>query len=628
MSVPLLQIPIEDTITTTTIETSIPSIILSNPSSRAALIIPSNTWSPLSYTTNTTREILRQVIDRLGIQAGQRATKEELANLLIVNQVPYPEPLEDRLNWASTVQPLQPINLNNNSNGVGSEVQQTPRNYYRAASDESMARQLDEKINHRGIITNDSGDEGREQPPKRTKRNNPTSSPVQQDNPVINQQLADQLLEQRQQMQRMMQIVENFQNNNNSNNSNNNNNNNNNNHNNVPMEPAPQQPSCPDSTCCEKFTIKDRFCRYHGHQLISTRNAHTAASTQIMMNDTTTRSVMNNAGNATTTWNQYDNANSSTSTTNNAAPAISSTTKTGSSGNSITLTLINNNIEPTFPFAQVNSVLPEKVIQDARKGKWVPLARFLPSATSMAMQDLEESMTENEINIHKMAQVLRQIGATNNNNSQGTNNIISISSPLQLLQAFGGGLIPAACEGNPDRFADYQLFLIQIISLLRQQQWQYVLSYVEEVRRSKQTTESEWINHRLAAGNPTGVHQEAWAMTTAKHLGKLAMTPQHQNNSNRINTSNQSNNNNNNYNNNNHNSGNNNNSSEGQEACRNFSKFGNCRFGERCKHSHDIINNINDTSNRSSSRTTASQSAKRGREPNKEISSSNVKTEQ
>src|SRR4051794_30825189 len=95
------------TTVTTTSSSSHPSTPL--PNTPAAYYIPESTWSTLSYTATTTKQILRSVVDRLGIAVPSGSvTKESLASLLISNRVPFPNQHEDIIQWSLPVQPLRP----------------------------------------------------------------------------------------------------------------------------------------------------------------------------------------------------------------------------------------------------------------------------------------------------------------------------------------------------------------------------------------------------------------------------------------------------------------------------------------------------------------------------------------
>ena len=511
---------------------------------RAALRVPRDTWSPLSYTAGNTRESLRLVAERLSIPALPRLTKEELANLLIANGVPYPDAMEDKTAWAASVQPIQPI--------APSLAGPRPP---RSSADEGMAKQLQRQLNDSKDelevdsdlelqdieVVQQSGKRG----PDGEIKGQPQTKRLRIDSASIGR-ITDQLKSQQQQMQKEMEehleqvvrrTVSALRNDS--------------------AGSAAVPPSCRIVACTQEFAYGDQFCKYHGALEL---HAPKTNQTQ-MVKDSVLKGVVQ-TGNATTTWNQHEAAPDSNN--NNHGASVSS-----AAGNPITLNLFNN-IEPNLSFAQVHSILPEKVIQDARKGKWVPLARFLPSQTAMVLRELENSLSENELAIHKVAQILKEASSSNSAKDSQRQPSQTISSAYQIVQAFAGGLIPAACEENWERLQDYQLFLLQIVSLMQQQQWQYVLAYVEEVRKSKQTSESDWKTHRLAANNSTGVHPEVWALTTARQFAKVN-PPQNSN-----------------YNNNNSRAAAKPGASEGEpELCKNFASKGKCRFGDKCRYLHE-----------------------------------------
>jgi len=146
---------------------------------------------------------------------------------------------------------------------------------------------------------------------------------------------------------------------------------------------------------------------------------------------------------------------------------------------------------------------------------------------------------------------------------------------------------------------------------MQQQQWQFVLSYVEEVRRSKQATESNWANHKLAANNESGLHQETWLKQLARFQqqnGKQFSTGNSNNHS-----YNNSSTNSNNYSSNSASNVNNNGSATeatysnnyishdgtaaiNQEVCRFFADNGRCRFGNSCRHLHENKKRKNNSS--------------------------------
>lgn len=571
--------------------------------------VPVSTWSTLSYTSSNTKQTLRAVVDRLGIVVppGQ-VTKESLANLLIANQVRYPNPNEDIVEWSLNVQSLIPNNQLGNNND--SDIINRSSNNKRNAADALVARNLHNKLNAVLDSDVDSSSSDYEEysneqvvhnvgainskPNKRTKHiTNPQPGPELT-------QITNQLNGQGQQMKQMMEMFSTLQNN--INDMNNKIYDNSSKLDNIELRPnnfesnlitdknikssnsvfnhtQPLVHSCSNISCDYRSTdLQEKFCKLHGAPMIAEQLKPVPLSGSALQttNVTNARGVINNNGlHAINTSNQYENYNS--------VPA---------QGNSIT---INNTIEPTFPFAQIHSFIPEKIIQDARKGKWIPLAKFLPSAIAMKIYETEQGLESNTVPFYKLAQALEEV--KNNTTTQ------SISSPFQLLQAFGGGLIPAACEGNPSRLVDYQLFLLEIITLMQQQQWQFVLSYVEEVRRSKQSTESSWTNHKLAANNDSGLHQETWLKQLAKFQQQNTIKPKSLSSSPNMNYNNNSYINNSNYNNNSTGNSNGNSSATDstyndnyinhdgtpatQEVCRFFADNGRCRFGNSCRHLHE-----------------------------------------
>jgi len=631
-----LHIPVSTTSSSTRTTSS------SQPQANSNEPVPVSTWSTLSYTSNT-KQTLRAVVDRLGIVVPPgKVTKESLANLLIANQVRYPNPNEDIVDWSLKVQSLIPNNLiNNNHNSDELNISSSNK---RTAADALVARNLHNKLNAILDSDTDSSSDYKEHsndqivnnalPGSSTfnaKSNKRAKHADPQPGPELTQ-ITNQLAGQGQLMQQMMQMFGVLQNNikdmNNKicdnsikwddyNLQSTSNNRLSADGNPVSINHAqPLVHSCSNISCDYKSTdLQEKFCKLHGVPLIAEqlKLVPLSASTLQTTNATNARGVINSAGlHASNTWNQYEN--NLTPNSNNVADNFQSSTScrpTAIQGNSITT---NNNytIEPTFPFAQIHSFIPEKIIQEARKGKWIPLAKFLPSATAMKNYETEQGLESNAVPFYKLAQALEEV--KNNTTTQ------SISSPFQLLQAFGGGLIPAACEGNPNRLVDYQLFLLEIITLMQQQQWQFVLSYVEEVRRSKQATESNWANHKLAANNESGLHQETWLKQLARFQqqnGKQFSTSNYSNNHSYNNSST----NNSSYNSNSASNANNNSSATestysnnyinqdgtaiiNQEVCRFFADNGRCRFGNSCRHLHENKKRKNNSSTSAPTNTT------------------------
>jgi hypothetical protein len=125
--------------------------------------------------------------------------------------------------------------------------------------------------------------------------------------------------------------------------------------------------------------------------------------------------------------------------------------------------------------------------EDARKGKFVPLANFLPSqfartsvpleaqSASKAFADAIESLTEEGL----------------------ANNIAKLNAKTpkfkefgDVIMAFAGGLIPIACADRPERFADYTSFLMEILlqHATGRQHWPVILHDIESIRRTRQPT--------------------------------------------------------------------------------------------------------------------------------------------
>ena len=624
--------PLHIPVTTTSSSTRITSS--SQPQTNSDEPVPVSTWSILSYTSNTKLQTLRAVVDRLGIVVPPgKVTKESLANLLIANHVRYPNPNEDIVEWSLKVQSLIPNNsMTNNPNS--DELNMSSSNK-RTAADALVARNLHNKLNaildsdtdsssdykehsNDQIVNNAGSSTFNAKPNKRAKHADSQLGPELT-------QMNNQLAGQGQQMQQMMQMFGVLQNNikdmnnkicdnsskwddYNLQSTSNNRLSADSNINPVSINHAqPLVHSCSNISCDYRSTdLQEKFCKLHGALMIAEQLKLVPLSQSALQttNATNARGVINSTGlHASNTWNQYENnliPNNNHVTDN--SQLSTSCRPTAIQGNSITT---NNNytIEPTFPFAQIHSFIPEKIIQEARKGKWIPLAKFLPSATAMKNYETEQGLESNAVPFYKLAQALEAV--KNNTTTQ------SISSPFQLLQAFGGGLIPAACEGNPNRLVDYQLFLLEIITLMQQQQWQFVLSYVEEVRRSKQATESNWANHKLAANNESGLHQETWLKQLARFQqqnGKQFSTGNSNNHS-----YNNSSTNSNNYSSNSASNVNNNGSATeatysnnyishdgtaaiNQEVCRFFADNGRCRFGNSCRHLHENKKRKNNSS--------------------------------
>ena len=265
------------------------------------------------------------------------------------------------------------------------------------------------------------------------------------------------------------------------------------------------------------------------------------------------------------------------------ATAVDTSSSTGTQGNSIT--------QPLFPFAELHKFLPDSVIKSAKKGELIKLNRFLYSEAAMLAQEAERGLTQVELSAVK-------IGAANRSyNNHIKKEDREIKSASDLINAFGGGLIPAACESNPVRYADYTLFLLQIIALLNLNHgWEFVTNYVEGVRGQKQTNESNYANHRLARyDDDYAIHDKIWLQQTQLQLQKtLALiTPQVSLTTGTSNNNRQNNNNNNNNNNSNSNNSNNNNNqlqspnkaAKVKTECRDF-KTGTCKYGDKCKFSH------------------------------------------
>jgi len=344
--------------------------------------------------------------------------------------------------------------------------------------------------------------------------------------------------------------------------------------------PPPQLPVCADRNCGTVFAATDNFCTQHGPLIKSV--VPSIAAVPYAINNSNTRTMINNSGSATI----------------NNLCQLDDTSKgvMVSTGNQITTTTtLINKVEPLFPFAKVHSFISDKVIKEARSGKYIPLYQFLPSPSAVERYEHEKLMNDDEKAILKAARVLKEANALDEPHK--ANGYPVINGPQHIIQAIGCGLIPAACEGNPTRFVDYQLFLLQVITGLRLYAWKFMLTYIEKVRFARQEHEGDWADHKLAAKHPTGFHQEEFNATTTDRAAGNTVNPVDYSNSNFGNNAN----NNNSYNNNNsnNNSGNYNggNSSRGQELpklCENFAKFGKCKFGNNCRFTHERMNKGND----------------------------------
>jgi hypothetical protein len=587
---------------------------LSNDSDQFA---PIATWSVLSYTSNNTMHTLRAVVDRLGISMPhRRPTKEQLAELLIANSVRYPNANESSQEWADNVQPLNPITVARDNNSNDEAIDTSKRK--RVSTDAALARNLHNQLNAGTSSGEDFGSESEGglsppvEPPLAGKHKKPRNNNYAQHVDSINSptlsQITNKLAEHGEQMRQMMNML--LQNNTNKIDTKNNTATHKLSDNanairvsssdgSAPTSVNPTQPlvySCSNRSCDYKSLIQqEKFCKLHGAPMVAEIVTTTLPPVSALQTANTARGGVGGSGERTAVaWNQVDSSatpwhktnsnNSNINSDSNIRDSSNSSdhhkyNNSGASGNSITINNNHTSIEPTFPFAQISSFIPEKVIQDARRGKWIPLAKFLPSATAMKDYETTQGLEATAVPFYQLAQALNEA-----NNGAATP---AITSAYQMLQAFGAGLIPAACEGNPNRLVDYQLFLLEIMALMQQHQsWQFVLSYVEEVRRSKQAGEASWATHKLAAGNEQGMHQDTWLKQIARFQQQT--TKPSNPNYNSTHSANISNNNSQNSNNfraaeTTHSTINN----TAREVCRHFSETGSCRFKQNCRYLHE-----------------------------------------
>ena len=527
-------------------------------------------WTTLSYTANTTKTCLLKALSRFNLTVARNATKEDCATLLIANKIPCPKTAEDRDLWAASVQPITSAKLNTQPVIKDQNVPPSSiSSHQREAADLAAAKRLSAELNrsrsqdeyqNQGMffeedfddIIADSSSSEVEPGAKRSKISHQTTSSSNNGNNSNNssnnklsvkQQMQLMYHQQSQQFERMMNTF----------------------HKEIKESRAAPISNleaviliCSDPSCKELLPVNSQYCHVHG-PLVPSNKAQ--ASSNLPKPPQTSYMGANNSSN-------YILAKGS---------IVGSNNNNTSTGNALNITV--TNIEPNFPFAQIGAKLPKKIIQAAAAGEWVPLGKFLPSPGAMRLQEAERGMSQTELTAHQMLTVLQEAQAAKEAvGGKMKSPELTITSAHDIVMAFLAGLIPAACPGKPDRYADYVLFALQISALLGQQQsWQYVLEYIEEIRRGRQTLEADWPGHKLAAYNLSGVHHEAWSLICSRLAAKAGLAK----GDSLPNTSN-------NYNNNRNNNTNNSESQKRKQpqVCRQFQESGSCMRGTNCKYLH------------------------------------------
>jgi hypothetical protein len=676
------------------------------------IIPPINTWKVLSYTSRLNRDQMLKVIERLNLPAslGSKPKKDELAKVLIANKVPYPTDKANVLNWVTTIQKMasDDSNVHPSSSANLRPLRQSGERGTAKRRHSELNDQLEALVEVDAMeISSDESSDNEDNPAEEGKQpvvssstttstnNESTNSKRSRGNKLNELNTIEQQSDFEEDRNRFTNNDDNKQNNNNNNNNsgdmknlNMKGNNNpalsskqakkqmqaaqlspsdstllnlmqrhlddnqqqmrsvlqsiqqlqqeqqriNTNNTDFRTPPPPQLPVCADRNCGTVFAATDNFCTQHGPLI---KSLVPSSAPAYAINNSNTRTMINNSGSATI---------------NHLSCQLDDTSKgtVATIGNQITTTTLINKVEPLFPFAKVHSFISDKVIKEARSGKYIPLYQFLPSPSAVERYEHEKLMNDDEKAILKAARVLKEANALDEPHK--SNGYPVINGPQHIIQAFGCGLIPAACEGNPTRFADYQLFLLQIITGLRLYAWKFMLTYIEKVRFARQEHEGDWADHKLAAKHPTGFHQEEFNATTTDRTAGNAVNPVDYSNSNNGNANNNNNNSNNNSG--NYNGGNSTRGQESSKTCANFARFGKCKFGNDCRFRHermnkgnddqrsnqinnqqDDLNNVNDSKsgNKRSDRSRGQQSRSNQQNSNnsgaKQVPSSTIKTE-
>jgi len=127
--------------------------------------------------------------------------------------------------------------------------------------------------------------------------------------------------------------------------------------------------------------------------------------------------------------------------------------------------------------------------EDARKGKFVSLANFLPSQTARIHTSQSTDTNSASKLLAEAMESLTEEGLANNaaKRNAGTPKFKEFGD---VVIAFVGGLIPIACVDRPDRFADYTSFILEILlqHSTGRQHWPVLLHAIESIRRAKQPT--------------------------------------------------------------------------------------------------------------------------------------------
>ena len=155
--------------------------------------------------------------------------------------------------------------------------------------------------------------------------------------------------------------------------------------------------------------------------------------------------------------------------------------------------------------------------EDARKGKFVPLAQFLralhPQVPTPDELGGEGHSSQDAHSARVIAAAFQQFNpeAVLAAAVKAHSRTPKFKGFQDIITAFAGGLMPIACVNRPDRLLDYSLFLSEIIAqhATGRQHWPVLLHYIEQVRKQRQPIHEgpEWDkvreNHRLCSSTPS-----------------------------------------------------------------------------------------------------------------------------
>jgi hypothetical protein len=497
-----------------------------------ALRLNPGLWSPRKYMRINHAQLVDACKNNGADEELLRGTKAQLASWLVSKQIPYPENGDDKIEWSTSIKPLNPelaanMNADNNQNSNNNNSDDREDDF-----EDDSNNNNNNNTRYRNAGSNNSNKRPRQSVNYLECESSSSESEFNQDTPL-------QHLNQTQNKGKDEGVSNNSKNNNDTNyytgkkhpkihGSGGINNNN-------LSNSTSSSSSNGDRWFCYRcsFELKEGMlgCPYHGsirrwdsltNQWISdipcnNRNSSNDNSSNqnwnVQPNMEDTGNNKNNNDNNMSSHGSGDRnqstRNGRASTPHVAAPNNNGGTMSGTQVNNTGNTYFNNTFtDPHLTDLKSNcivststanhSLLNHTIVKRVLEGHFVPIENFKVVSSNKVFQgETEPDLSSGTFSFDPASGQF-----TKNPTRERAINIKKLNSIEEFCVAFLTGLMPIACGNNSERISDYNAFLsecLHAISILNNVE--VGIEYCEEIRRRHQQNNSNNINNNSFNGN-------------------------------------------------------------------------------------------------------------------------------